>query len=197
MIYPLDSAIQLLNNWGQYYFKSFRSLSDHHFPRWTFFQRMWIWTPGFSNKLRSQFLGKGAWHFQCGEAPLRSGIFFRLQVRRLIGSILDIFKRVRILEGQVYEKVGKSLTQVFLKGPLTKISQIIFSRRTFVIRIYSISAWKQQEDFLSGDLIIRGRWVKWVPLLIKDIRKIYISFQEWCRKRVRGWMESTEEVWLA
>ena len=89
----------------------------------------------FSNELRRQFPGKD------GVAlPMRGGSgrgsFFRLQVRRLIGSCLDIFKRVRILDVQVYENVGKSLIEIFLKGPLTKILRIIFSRRTFIIRIY-------------------------------------------------------------
>lgn len=68
----------------------------------------------FSNELRRQFPGNG------GVAlPMRGGsgrgTFFRLQVRRLIGSCLDIFNRVRILEVQVYENVGKSLIQVFFK----------------------------------------------------------------------------------
>lgn len=68
----------------------------------------------FSNELMRQFLVKG------GVAlPMRGGsgrvLFSRLQVRRLIGSCLDIFKRVRILEVQVYENVGKSLIQVFFK----------------------------------------------------------------------------------
>lgn len=67
---------------------------------------------------------------------LEGVLFSRLQVRGLIGSCLDIFKRVRILDVQVYENVGKSLIEIFLKGPLTKILRIIFSRRTFIIRIY-------------------------------------------------------------
>ena len=67
---------------------------------------------------------------------LEGVLFARLQVRGLIGSGLDIFKRVRILDVQVYENVGKSLIEIFLKGPLTKILRIIFSRRTFIIRIY-------------------------------------------------------------
>ena len=71
-----------------------------------------------------------------GGFALKGYFFSRLQVRGLIGSCLDIFKRVRILDVQVYENVGKSLIEIFLKGPLTKILRIIFSRRTFIIRIY-------------------------------------------------------------
>ena len=67
---------------------------------------------------------------------LEGVLFSRLQFRGLIGSCLDIFKRVRILDVQVYENVGKSLIEIFLKGPLTKILRIIFPRRTFIIRIY-------------------------------------------------------------
>lgn len=121
----------------QYYFKSLRSLPS--FPSLDFFPAIVavIWTPGLVMKKGGSSQERvGGGTSDAGRLRLEGVLFSRLQVRGFIGSCLDIFKRVRILDVQVYENVGKSLIEIFLKGPLTKILRIIFSRRTFIIRIY-------------------------------------------------------------